>query len=158
MRPGESDRELEHARDWLTPYARYEDITPDRPPKWGLLGMWTDSTDALWLVTLVPDSQWHRGLELKDPDSDTQREGGKPSYFPERPDQVYDTIIERVDGRTGESLGLLRLDRAIFQVVEPWRLATASETRDGWMRVTIWRVAPGGGLATDLRRPDGRAR
>lgn len=127
-------RSLRLTRDYFPDYARAVPATPTEPPSPELVGFWSDSTDALWIVVRIADSHWPQGLG-----AGKQAEGS--TYYPiDNWDKVFDTVVERVDSRTGASLGMWQVDQAVVRVVEPWVLQSIGADEDGWYQAFLWRV------------------
>lgn len=132
--PGRLVRTLSLDRAYFVEYTKYARQSPSTPPDPQLIGFWSDSTDALWIVVVVPDPKWPEGLGSPAPG-----EGG--TYYPiEDVDKVFDTVIERVDAETGASLASWRIDPAVLRVIEPWILQSIKTDEDGWFQAHIWQV------------------
>jgi hypothetical protein len=132
---GEPGRSVQLKRDWFPEHQPLRNPTPSSPPTPTLVGFWPDSAGALWLVATVADPDWAEGLDV------ARRGEGGIEYYPvlDRR-QVFDTVVERIDAQTGEMLLHRRFDEPFYQVPEPWVLASASESEDGWYQMTLWRV------------------
>ncbi len=132
--PAHLVRTLSIKRDYFADYTKYAAPTPSSAPSPTLIGVWVDTTDALWIAVLVPDPQWPSGLGPA-----VQAEGS--TYYPvEDADRVFDTIIERVDSENGATLASWRIDPAVVRVVEPWILQSIRTDEEGWYQALLWQV------------------
>ena len=106
-----------------------------RPPDWlpaltveggsaSVHGIWEDE-HGLWVVALVRDPN--------DPDEDLADEGDW--------DDEFDTVIELLDPESGETLDVLRDDRALYQVYGRSALSQTVNTEVGDIEVRLYTLS-----------------
>lgn len=94
-------RVVERQVDWFPPSDRQTDPYSERPsPR--LQVAYMDAHDRLWVAISVPDSEW------KNPGARNERDLNRIS-----PDELWDTVVEVLDVRTGSLVASRRFAEAL---------------------------------------------
>jgi hypothetical protein len=111
------------------PHARNPRLaySADQPPSPRIVSISEDDLGRLWVAVRVHDPRWKEAVTF-----DTRR-GGEAAMVARisNPDRANDTIIEVIDGSTGQLLVSQRFDDSWLQFVQPDRILKQSATRDG---------------------------
>lgn len=119
---GEHLRTLRRTVKWFQPHESEDGfVTPSEPPKPRLVDVHAyGEENLLWVLLLVPDPNWKKGLEeYEGPDG--------PGARPRSPELVYDTVVELWDVRTASLLSTARFDDAAMFFVDDVHLSALTE-------------------------------
>ncbi len=126
--------ELDRDAEWFRPYADRWLPTPTVAPAPYTSGMWQDAEGLLWVLTIVPDPQWARGL------GDGLAAEGQTAYAVTDIHRVYDTIVEVIDPTLGRVVARSRVDARLDIVVDANLIAESREEDQGYFTVRLWRA------------------
>ena len=103
----------------------YRSPSTTEPGSSFIAGLHQSSDSVLWVVSVVADPNWRRGLGLRASDS--------PSGRDEPPDlrRLHDSVVEALDLRTWRVLARTRIEQYVAEVTEHGYLITYEETDDG---------------------------
>lgn len=105
---GEFVQELERTVEWFPPQVEYEAVPADGgPPTPGLLAVHADGDGLLWVVTVVPATDWELGVGTG------RNVFGRSTRVVSDPSAVYDTMIEVIDPADPVVVGAARLSTRI---------------------------------------------
>lgn len=139
---GRLRKSLTRAVDWLTPRrGPAPAISPTSPPGPSIRGITQDSAGRIWILTLVADSAWYRGLSGARRDA----EAGV-TYDIEDLDRTFDSVIEVIDPKRGVVLVSMRTDEAYGYALDGGRAVHIRVGPDGErsVRVVELRLADAG--------------
>jgi len=110
-------------------------ISPTSPPGPSIRGITQDSAGRIWILALVADTSWHRGLSR----GRQEAEAGV-SYDIDNLDRTFDSIIEVIDPRRRVVLVSTRIDEAYGYALPGGRAVHIQVGRDGERRVRVVRL------------------
>jgi hypothetical protein len=132
--PGVLESTVALNAEWFPRYEREARFGPAVPPSPMLVAFWEDDAGMIWIVGAAPDPQWSDGLGAA-----VTGEGGQEYYPVVRPDETFDTVIERWDPVKQVRLSSQRLDAFYYTSPEPWTLLSATGN-SGVRRIGVWRM------------------
>jgi hypothetical protein len=121
---GSSAQKLIAERDWLKKSNEPAGDARLRKPPARLVGLLVDARERLFVFAIVADANW-------------KPVGANPAA---EPNQVFDTLVEVIDPRTGKLIARTRLDQ--FLVPMHGTLAYSTfEDETGDRRIQVWNVS-----------------
>lgn len=128
---------IEKAPSWFTPWESMpSDLRAEKPPPWLDSVRFAEEDGVLWCVFHVPDRNW---VKTSDTDPTVEAPGGSDLTLDKMHD-VFDTIIEVIDLRSGEVVASKRIDQRISGYLNDGKNIYTAVTRDGDIRVTLLRL------------------
>jgi hypothetical protein len=122
---------LNRKADWFIPYKDVLNATPSIPPSPTIRSAWIDNQNRLWVLTVIADRNWRRGL------GQSRRVEGTEVWGVLNSDQVYDTVVDVIDLRERRLIASQRLDPLYSLGAAPNRIARIVPTPEGGLRVHV---------------------
>ena len=134
-------RSIERRPDWFEPWdGPFPQPAQVRPPA-QISAIWPVDERHVAVVLLVPDAHWR---QLRpEPKDRIERPGqnGFPSWTEYR--QLYDTVVEVLDIRSGTVVARRRMDGMFTPTTVPMVMYARRDTPDGTWQADVWQLAIG---------------
>jgi hypothetical protein len=132
---GDLLRTFERAVDWFPAHTAGDArLDPKRPKQPRLIGIREDERGRIWTVTRTASVNWSRVLKPRQGVVSPMEQ----SYSFESLDQLYDTVVEVIDGRTGQLLASRRFDAAHGHFIGGSKVVSYGENANGDALVHVW--------------------
>lgn len=119
--------------DWYKSAAPHESVTPSSSPMAQISRVYEAEDGLVWVLALVADPAWHRGLG---PAVMDERRVGYPIVDRSK---VFDAIVEIIDPSAGRIVARRRFDLPFQYVVRPGEIGRYDESGvDGPRLHTVW--------------------
>jgi hypothetical protein len=132
---GDLLRTFERAVDWFPAHTAGDArLDPKRPKQPRLIGIREDERGRIWTVTRTASVNWSRVLKPRQGVVSPMEQ----SYSFESLDQLYDTVVEVIDGRTGQLLASRTFDAALGHFIGGSKVVSYGENANGDALVHVW--------------------
>lgn len=120
--------------NWFRPYEVRQPISPENPGQPWLTGIHAAKSGEIFVAVIVPRADW------KDRLGPPIQTAAGPRYRRDNPN-LWETVIEVIDGTTGDLLVTDRVDAAIHGFIGSHLVYSYREDDSGFPFVDVWRLS-----------------
>lgn len=125
---------LTRRAEWFEPHNQFPYPDPDQPPRPFVRDIYEDSEGLLWVIIIVADREWQRGI------AETGSRNETNGYVITNQNQFLDSVIEVIDPAAGVLVTSERFDLEFKRFLEDGTVVSYREEGIGFPYIDVWRV------------------